>query len=334
MATQVYRHPFSYGAQNLKPADFHTFAIRQQLPKWRECKDPRPPFVLEGADNWNCAKCSGDKAFFLPVFSTDELPFQFQYDDTVNADPAAPVYGWQESATPANEYYMAARILDCNCGAVDGMDSVDAFCTAWGVAHDESAGSFQYLKVDVGLLPVELCCFILQVEQYVKDPETGNVVLDQIITSGPYLRADSAECVPCEDETLLISGAWKVADIWGRRYDIEFGAGVFFENVVRLPGNIVYVGTSTDVTYDGEVEVKTTVRQKYRLILGGVPPMIAEWVSIILGSNKTLSIGGYLVDRSRGDTVGTVERSIDGVGMFYATIEFNLSHEMQNFQCY
>lgn len=334
MATQTYIHPFRYGAQSPKAADYQTFAIRQALPGWRVCQDPKPPFVLNGEDNWNCAKCEGEPEFFLPVLSSDKFEFQFQYDDTVNEDAANPVFGWLASTTGESPYYMSARILTCECNPVPDMVYVDQFASEWGVGYDEAGGSFQWLRLDVGLLPPELCCFILQVEQYVLNPDTGIAVLDQIITAGPFKRIDSTECDPCEEETVVLCGRWKKADCWGRRYDIAFGQNEeLFTDCVRLPGNIVYLGTSTEPLFDGEVEIKTTVRSKYRLILKGVPPMIAEWVSTILGGNAFLSIGGIEIDRGAGDTVGGFERSLDNVQMFYGNIEFSTVCEMQNFGC-
>lgn len=330
-----YEHPFVYGSTNPLALDYKTYAVRQRLPAWRVCKDPKPPFILFGEDNWNCAKCEGEPAFFLPVHSADKFEFQFQFDDHVNEDAANAVFGWQVSASPENEYYMAAKILTCECAPVEGMGFVNQFASEWGVAYDAEMGAFQWLQLDIGLLPSELCCFILQVEQYVIDADTGDVVVDQIITAGPFARNDSNDCKPCADETVLLCGQWKKADCWGRRYDIPFGEdAVFtFTDCVRLPGNVVYLGTANEVLLDGEIEIKTVVRKKYRLHLKGVPPLIAEWVSTILGSNDFLSIDGYEINRGAGHSVGSFERERNDVQMFYGSIEFSTVCEVENFGC-
>lgn len=334
MATQTYIHPFQRGAELPLAVDFMTYAVRQRLPAWRICADPKPPFILEGETNWNCAKCPGQPVFNLPILATDTLQFQFQYSDNVNADPANPVFGWLDSGTGEGEYYMSARILDCECNAVPDMVYLDQFASAYGVAYDSEGGSFQWLTLDPGLLPSDLCCFILQVEQYVFNEEAGFPVLDQIITAGPFKRQDLAFCGPCEDETVLISGAWKKRDCWGRRYDIGFGANdTLFTDSVRLVGNIIYLGSENEPVFDGEVEIKNTKRDRYRLELSGIPPLIAQWLGTILAANQTLTIGDYAIDRKNGDTVGALSKTINEVEMFHTTLEFSIVCEIVNFGC-
>lgn len=333
MAIQTYIHPFQYGAQSPMAVDFKTYAIRQRLPAWRVCQDPKPPFILEGLTNWNCARCDGQPAFQLPTLGTDKFQFQFQYDDTVNEDVMNPVFGWQESGTPAGEHYMAARVLDCNCDAVEGMDFVDLIASDWGVAYDADSGSLQWIEIDIGLLPPELCCFILQVEQYIFNPE-GDPVLDQTITAGPFYRADLAQCGPCDEETILITGTWKKIDCWGRRYDVGFGPDdTLFTDSVQLLGNVVYLGSENEFLQDGEIEIKVRKRDKYRLELDGMPPIIAQWLATLLSSNQTLTIGDYTIDRSKGDTVGGMSKEFKEVEMFHTTIEFSIVCEIQNFGC-
>lgn len=333
MATITYAHPFERGAELPLSVDFQTYAVRQRLPAWRVCADPKPPFILDGETNWNCAKCPGQPVFNLPILAADSPQFQFQYDDSVNEDPTNPVFGWLESTTPAGEYYMAARIMDCECNGVVGMAFIDQFASDWGVAYDEKDGSFQWLTIDPGLLPSELCCFILLIEQYVFNTGAGIPVLDQIITAGPFYRADLAFCGPCEDETILISGQWKKADCWGRRYDIRFGSGTFFTDSVRLVGNVVYLGTENEPIFDGEVEIKNTKRDRYRLELAGMPPIIAQWLGTILASNQTLTIGDYVIDRKNGDTVGPLNKALNEVQMFHTTLDFSIVCEIVNFGC-
>lgn len=331
---QTYIHPFTYGKESPLAVDFMTYAIRQQLPTWRVCQDPKPPFILEGQDNWNCAKCEGQKPFSLPVNSADSFQFQFQFDDTVNTDVMNPTFGWLDSGAGAGEYYMSARILDCDCNPVVGMVYLDQFASDYGVAYDAESGSLQWLNLDIGLLPAELCCFILQVEQYVFNTEAGFPVLDQIITAGPFYRADLAFCGPCEDETVLITAKWKKKDCWGRRYDVPFGTTeTLFTDSVRLVGNVVYLGSESEPLFDGYIEIKTKKRDRYKLELAGVPPLIAQWIGTLLAANDVLTIGGYTINRSGGDTVGAVSKLINDVGMFHTTIEFTQVCEINNFGC-
>ena len=337
--SQPYIHPFTYGSESPLAVDFMTYAVRKRLPKYRVCPDPKPPFILDGQDNWNCAKCPGQPSFMLPVLTTDRLQFLFQYEDTVNEDPADPVFGWFDSGVGAGEYYMSARILDCDCNPVADMVYLDQFASDYGVAYDSEDGSFQWLTLDTGLLPSELCCFILQVEQYVFDVDAGFPVLDQIITAGPFYRADAAFCGPCgdatpEEETILISGQWKKRDCWGRRYDIPLGVGqTLFTDSIRLAGNIVYLGSENESVFDGDVEVKNTKRDRYRLELAGIPPIIAQWLGTILASSDVLTIGDYTIDRRNGDTVSGLVRKFDDVEMFHAVLDFSIVCEIRNFGC-
>lgn len=332
MALQQYKHPFQYGIENPLKVDFNTYAIRQKLPAWRVCQDPKPPFVLNGQENWNCARCAGEPDFMLPIETGDSFEYLFQFDDEVNTDVTNPNFGWRESGTGADEFYMRARMVNCDCSELAGFTFVDQFCSDWGVGWNEVGGSFQWLKVDWGLLPTEVCCFTLQVEKYVL--VEGLPVLDQTITAGPFWRNDSTACEMCAKETILLCGTWKKTDCWGRRYDVGFGAnGTTFTDCVRLPGNVVFLGMGTESVFDGDIETKTNVRRKYRLELAGVPPMIAEWVATILGSNNTLSIGGYEINRAKGDTVGSFDRGVEGVEMFYGNVEFSQLCEIQNFEC-
>lgn len=334
MATKTYIHPFTYGKESPLAVDFYTYAIRQRMPTWRVCPDPKPPFILDGQDNWNCMKCEGQKVFSLPVNSADEFEFQFQFGDTVNADVMDPVFGWLDTATPESGYYMAARILDCECNGVPDMVYIDQFASDYGVAYDTVSGSLQWLKLDVGLLPSDLCCFILQVEQYVLDAALGIPVLDKVITAGPFYRSDLSNCGPCDDATVLISAKWKKIDCWGRRYDVPFGdSDTLFTDSVRLVGSIEYLGSENESVFDGEIEVKTKKREKYRLDLAGIPPLIAQWIGTLIAANDLLVIGDYTINRKNGDTVGSVNRSIQDVQMFYTAIEFSQVCEVNNFGC-
>lgn len=331
MAT--YTAPFQFGETNIMPFDFKTYAVRKRMPGWRVCADPKPPFVTFGETAWNCAKCEGEKTFELPVNTDDQFQYQFQFDDAINEDPADPIYGWQDSGTGENPFYMNARILDCECNSI-GLDLVDDFASDYGVAFDAVGGSYQWLNVDIGLIPTEVCCFYIQIEHYA--PIEGVPVNDQNIVAGPFFRNDTAGC-GCnvsEDKTLLICGAYKKTDCWGRRYDIEFGAsGTTFSDCVRVGASVIYLGTTSESTFDGEVEIATTQKKRYKLDLQGVPPMIAEWVSNILASNGVLTIGDYSIDRSKGDAVGSFDRSIDRVEMFHGSVEFSIVCEIQNFGC-
>jgi len=334
MAIKVYQHPFQYGSESPKAVDFMTYAVRKRLPKYRVCPDPKPPFYLFGADSWNCAKCKSEKPYFLPVNQDDKFEFQFQFEDGVNVDPANPVFGWRESGTSANEYYVSARILDCNCDPIDGFGFIDLLSDDWGVGYDTAGGSFQWLRLDVSLLPVEVCCFNLQIIKYVL--VAGVATEDILITAGPFARADSATCTLCDNgsETILIIGKWKKADCWGRRFDLEFGDNATkFTDSVRLTGHIAYMGTAPETVFDDEVEVKTSLRKKYRLTLKGVPPLIAQWISTLLSSNEYLNIGGYEIDRSRGDTVSAFERDNLSTQLFYGSIDFTTVCEIENFGC-
>lgn len=334
MPVKTYQHPFGYGDESPVILDFKTYAVRRRLPMWRVCADPKPPFILFGETNWNCTKCEGQPPFKLPVLTSDSLQFQFQFDDSVNTDPMEPEFGWLESTTPDGEWYMSARILDCECNGVADMVFVDQFASDWGVAWDADGGSFQWINFDLSLFPTELCCFYLQVEQFVFNPDIGLPVVDQIITAGPYYRADIGACGLCEDNTVLISGTWKKKDCWGRRYDIEFGAGqTTFTDSVRLLGEVIYLGSESEDIYDGEVLVKSRQREKYRVELGGVPPLIAQWLGTLFASNDTLTIGDYQIDRSKGDTVGAVNKSLNDVQMFHTSVEFSIVCEIVNFGC-
>ena len=329
MATKIYEHPFSYGETNIMPLDFHTFSVRRRLPGWRQCQDPKAPFVTFGADSWNCSKCEGEKEFSLLVNSDDTFQFQFQFDDEINEDPSNPIYGWQDSATGLDPYYMNARILDCNCETL-GLDYIDEFAIDYGVSFDAVGGSFQWLKLDVSLIPVEVCCFYLQIEHY------NAITNDQNIVAGPFRRNDveGCNCNPTIDETILVCGSYKKADCWGRRYDVEFGENAaVFSDCVRLVGSITRLGTGTDFTYDGEVLVKSLQRTRYRVDFAGMPPMIAEWLSNILASNGTLTIGDYTIDRANGDTVGAFDKAIDSVQMFHGSVEFSIVCGIENFGC-
>jgi len=180
MATKIYAHPFNYGTSS-DILDFKTHSVRKRMPAWRECADPKPPFVTFGADAWNCAKCEGERPFALPVNTSDILQYQFQFDDSVNEDPANPVYGWQDSSSDDDPYYMKARILNCDCEAVESYNFIDDFSPVYGVAFDAVGGSFQYLQIDVGELPSDLCCFYIQIEHYVMVDDV--LVNDQNIVS-------------------------------------------------------------------------------------------------------------------------------------------------------
>lgn len=332
MPTKTYVHPFTPGAESPKAVDFKTYAIRRRLPAYRVCPDPKPPFYLFGADAWNCAKCSSEKPFYLPVVTGDKFEFQFQFEDDVNPDPTAPAFGWRESTSGANEYYIAARILDCNCAPVDDLGHVDLLAEDWGVAYTDPGGSYQWFRLDMGLLPVELCCFNIQVVKY--SLVEGIATEDILITAGPYARADSATCSLCESETVLISGRWKKADCWGRRFDIGFGVGsALFTDSVRLNGFISYIGTAPEVVFDDEIEVKTSLRSKYRFTLKGVPPLVAQWISTVLSSNSYLSIGGHEITRSKGDVVAGFERENLNTQLVYGTIDFSTVCEIENFGC-
>lgn len=327
MPTKTYTHPFSFG--NGVPLDFHTFAIRRKLPAWRVCEDPKPPFILDPNTNWNCAKCTGEKLYYLPVNISDKFEFQFQFDDVVNEDPTVPEMGWQESGGAANtDFYMKAKIVNCDCTPIEDLDFVDLIAEDWGVAFDEDAGSLQWLRIDVGLIPVEVCCFLIQVEQWSADAAVT------IITAGPFVRNDTLCARLCEPETILICGSYKKADCWGRRYDIEIGAGGdTFQDCVRLEGEVVQLGTTSESVFDGEVEIKTSMRKRYRLDLGGMPPIIAEWLSNILASNSELTIGDYIIDRKNGDTVGSFDQSQKSSQMFHGSVEFSILCEIDNFGC-
>lgn len=303
------------------------------------CQDPKPPFMTFGAEAWNCAKCQGEKLFQLPVLSSDEFQFQFQFDDTVNADPSDPEFGWQDAGSGLNPYYIGGRILDCNCEEILEDDvpiliTVDEFASNYGVAYDEIGGSFQWMNVDIGLLPETLCCFMIEVTYYTLIEDEP--VAQQIITAGPFQRYDGADCkCPADTETILICGKYKKSDCWGRRYDVLFGGETLSEytDCVRLEGSVIRLGTGTEFTFDGEVQVKSLQRTRYRLELAGMPPMIAEWVSNILGSNDTLTIGDYTINRANGDTVGAFDKIIDNVQMFHGNVEFSIVCEIENFGC-
>jgi len=334
MATKIYAHPFNYGTSS-DILDFKTHSVRKRMPAWRECADPKPPFVTFGADAWNCAKCEGERPFALPVNTSDILQYQFQFDDSVNEDPANPVYGWQDSSSDDDPYYMKARILNCDCEAVESYNFIDDFSPVYGVAFDAVGGSFQYLQIDVGELPSDLCCFYIQIEHYVMVDDV--LVNDQNIVSGPYQLNDLAGCAcnPDGDSTLQICGSYKKADCWGRRYDIEFGGdtAATFSDCMRVDASIVYLGTTSESTFDGEVEVKTTQKNRYRIDIDGVPPMIAQWISNILASNGTLAIGEYTIDRGKGDVVGSFDRAINNLQMFHGSVEFAIVCEIENYGC-
>lgn len=331
MPIKIYSHPFAPGIESPKEVDFHTYGIRRKLPAYRVCPDPKPPFYMFGADNWNCAKCDGEKPFYLPIVTDDKFEFQFQFEDDINADPTVPDFGWRESASPANEYYIGARILDCSCNAIEGLEHVDLFAEDWGVGYADPGGSFQWFRLDMGLIPVELCCFNIQVVKYTL--VEGVATEDILITAGPYARVDSDGCTLCDQETVLITGKWKKADCWGRRYDLGFGAtGTLFTDSARLNGFITYMGTAPETVFDDEVEVKTSLRAKYRLTLKGVPPLIAQWISTLLASNGSLSIGCHEIVRSRGDIVSGLERE-GSTQLVYGTIEFSTVCEIENFGC-
>ena len=334
MATKTYIHPFSYGETNIMPLDFKTHSVRKRLPGWRMCQDPKPPFITFGEKGWNCYKCVGEKYFQLPVDVSDSFQFQFQFDDSVNEDPLIPIFGWQTSGGEGL-YYISAQILDCNCDPImDGENEVlgfvDEFASDYGVVFDAVGGSFQWMNVDIGLLPTDLCCFYIQVKSYgvVDDVPTEL----QIVTAGPFSRIDCGLCK--KEDTLLICGSYKKADCWGRRYNIEFGeTESTFTDCIRIPGAVIYLGTSSESTFDGDVEIKTVQKKRYRLDIGGVPPMIAEWISNILASNDVLNIGDYTVSRKNGDTVASFDKSIDNVQMFHGSIEFSIVCEIENFGC-
>ena len=333
MPTKTYVHPFAYGSSS-DILDFKTYAVRQKLPTWRQCQDPKPPFITFGETNWNCIKCEGEPAYFLPVNSADQYQFQFQFDDYVNTDPTNPAFGWLDSGTGLDPYQVSARVLDCDCVVVPGFELIDSFASDYGVAYSEAGGSMQWLNVDIGSLPSELCCFFIEVTLYYLVEGTPTAL--QIVTAGPYRRNDGAECLLCpeEDDTILICGTWKKEDCWSRRYDVEFGTGdELFMDCIRVVANIKYLGTSSEGVFDGEVEVKTVQKTKYSIEFGGMPPLIASWVSTILASNNFLSIGGYEINRANGDTVGSFEQQQQGTGMFYGSVEFTLQCEIHNFGC-
>lgn len=335
--TKTYLHPFAFGETNIMPLDFKTFSVRKRLPGWRQCQDPKPPFITFGADAWNCAKCNGEKDFSLPVNADDQFQFQFQFDDGVNEDASNPVFGWRDAGTGEDAFYISGRILDCNCNEIlDGIETilvnVDQFASSYGVAYDSTSGSFQWLNLDMGLIPEDLCCFMLEITYYTL---VDNVPTEsQIITAGPFRRNDvsGCNCPIDEDKTVLICGSYKKADCWGRRYDVAFGDSLFTD-CIRVEGNIVRLGTSTEFAYDGEVLVKTVQKARYRLELAGMPPMIAEWVSNILASNDTLTIGDYSISRANGDTVGSFDKLLDNVQMFHGNVEFSIVCEIENFGC-
>lgn len=76
--------------------------------------------LCSGCDGFTeCAECSSDQPFKMPVVSGDLVYLQFRMADLMNIDPTEPAFGWVNGV---DEYYIAAQ-LEFSSGETLELDS-------------------------------------------------------------------------------------------------------------------------------------------------------------------------------------------------------------------
>lgn len=325
------------GSLTSRHFDTKVYSIRKPLPVVWPCQPPPPPFFGSLADSWNCNTCGSEKKHSILFSATDIIPFQFRLDDDVNATRQFPTLGWQKSSGAENtSFYVKAKILDCNCTQVYGF--VDQFSTEYYVAYSEETGSRQVFWLDCSMLPSNLNCFIILVEQWVRSASNPAVLVEgTYYFSEPFVRDTSEFCV----KSTLIESSYEClgTDCFGRLYgqppstDSYFGQQPFTPLVdrLRLRGGIEYMGQSVErQTTDYNAIVSQTITKKYRLPVGVVPPYMSQWIgSILAGCEGTLKIGGKVVTGAEVN----IERGTDATRMHVINIDFSNDCDLNAFVC-
>lgn len=158
----------------LAPEELRSTTEYKDFPRKFECLDEES--IGGDAVAEVCAQGCGDEpAFAFIVEPGDVIPLQFRFQDLVNSNPEAPVFGWRSLAQPTS-YWLKLQVFDLEENLVLDLP-VDNIAQSWGVFHTE-AGSVQNVNVNVDMLLSRLAsagytkgCWLFRVCAVIAQPD-------------------------------------------------------------------------------------------------------------------------------------------------------------------
>lgn len=305
------------------PEDARSYSYRAPMPIRRACPIVAPPFLLNEGDAWNCTLCGADQEFFIPYLYGDILPFQTNFADNYNTNPAVLNAGIK--TTVSADWYVVIELQDGSGTTIS--DLADTFCSTYYVAYSEQYGSVQNFFVNTGLFPLGLKCWRLKITYLKVNQITSLVETERVIYTEYHKEAN--EC----SSYVAIQSVYDTVDCSGNIYTLlENSLGVdtttTYYNFLRFEGSVEFIGRSSEVTI--ETDRNKVIQQQLTKIFNVGAALIAPYFADML--HRVVSGSTVTVDGTEYKNF-TFDKNNDASRMWVALLQFEEVCRVDNRGC-
>jgi hypothetical protein len=217
---------------------------------------------------WNDTLCGNDEAYCQPFERGDMLCHQFRFNML---------------------RYTALEFYYVNCQAT--INPEQPLNAAWYTYQQASLGRgqgyVQNICIDTSLLPEDLKCFyiVVKVTGCEEPPEPGVECRDPVVL-GSYCTEQYCE-VRCNQKTITLQGTYTNRDCFGNYYGLLPGnVANIYQPQFRIPGEIYADGYSYEETIVGDLRTAMDLREKYVVLIGKIPPYVAQQIAQAIGGQR------------------------------------------------
>lgn len=254
------------------PENAKTYSYRAPMPIRRACPTVGPPFALSESETWNCNLCGADQEFFIPYLRGDIIPFQTNFADNYNANPAVLNAGIK--SLTAADWYVIIELQDGTGTTVSDLANV--FCSAYYVGYDQMFGSIQTWFVNTGLFPISLKCWRLKIT-YLKINQLTTLVETERVLFTEYYKE-----LICSD-SVSITSSYSAFDCYSNNYNVienSLGVGTneTYYNFLRLEGEVEFIARNEEVLIqtDRNKVIRKRLTKVYRISTSLIAPFYAK----------------------------------------------------------